>query len=92
MKYSVPYILFCIAVTLLQPVRAQHADTVYQWDIQQCFAYATEHNIQISTLRLSELYAQQNLSLAGGARLPGVSASVANNFTNANNNATGNGN
>ena len=91
MKYSLPYILLCVAVTLLQPVRAQHADTAHQWNIQQCFAYATEHNIQISTLRLSELYAQQDLSLAGGARLPGVYASIANNFTNANNNAAGNG-
>ncbi len=67
-------------------------DSSRQWNIQACFQYAIEHNIQITTLRLSEQSAQQDLIAAKGVKIPSLSASVGNTFHNSNNNVSGNTN
>jgi outer membrane protein len=63
---------------------AQNADSVRQWHIEECFQYATDHNIQISTLRLGEQSYQQDLIAAKGTKIPSLSASVGNTFYNTN--------
>jgi outer membrane protein len=69
----------------------QQTPASLSWDIAHCFQYATANNIQITTSRLNALIAEQNTVLAQGQRIPTVSASASNTFTNANNDVTGNG-
>ncbi len=64
---------------------AQVADSAKGWSITDCFKYASEHNIQISTLKLSEQSAYQDLWAAKGLKIPSLSGSVSNSFNNANN-------
>jgi outer membrane protein len=90
MKKSAQYLILICTVILYRPAEAQTTDTT-KWNLQDCFRYATEHNIQVSTLRLDELYAQQNLYLSKGAKIPSLYGTVGNTFNNANNDATGNG-
>ncbi|MDP4261281.1 MAG: TolC family protein [Bacteroidota bacterium] len=84
------FLFFCAAVFNL--AHAQIPDTTKKWKIGDCFQYAAEHNIQTSTLRLSEQSVLQDLSAARAVKIPGLSASASNTFTNANNNASGDGN
>ena len=70
---------------------AQVSDVVRKWNIEQCFQYAAEHNIQISSLRLDQLSALQDLSAANGIKIPSLSGSLGNTFNNANNDVYGNG-
>jgi len=72
-------------------VYSQSSDTTKKWNIADCFQYATDHNIQISTLRLNELSSEQDLYAAQGARIPSLSASIGNTFNNSNNDVSGNG-
>ncbi len=87
MKYPVKYTFLFFAVAIFNYVHAQVSDTGRKWNIQECFQYATEHNIQISTLRLNEQNYQQDLSAAKATKIPDLSASVSNTFNNANNNS-----
>jgi outer membrane protein len=57
-----------------------------QWDLVQCIDYAKKNNIQINTLRLSQLTSQQEYLLAKAARLPNLSGSASQNFEHARNN------
>lgn len=61
------------------------------WTLVQCIEYAKQHNIQVNTLQLNEQTAAQNVIAAKGNRIPSLSASVNNNFNNANNNSFGTG-
>lgn len=88
MKYSLQF-LFLFS-SIYNNCTAQ--DSTRQWNIQACFQYAIEHNIQITTLRLSEQSAQQDLIAAKGVKIPSLSASVGNTFHNSNNNVSGNTN
>ena len=80
------------ASAILSDVHAQVSDTAKKWSIQDCFQYATEHNIQISTLRLNERSVLQDLYAAKAVKIPSLSGSVSNTFNNANNIESGNGN
>ena len=91
MRYVVKYLFLFFTSAILSAVHAQVSDTVKKWTIEDCFQYATEHNIQISTLRLNELLTLQDLSVAKAVKIPSLSASVGNTIINANNNASGNG-
>lgn len=51
-----------------------------KWDLVQCIEYAKKNNIQINSLRLSQLTSQQEYLLAKAARLPGLSGSATQNF------------
>lgn len=62
------------------------------WSLKQCIDYAKQHNIQVNTLQLSKQSAEQDVIASKGAKIPSLSASVGNNFNNANNNPYSNGN
>jgi len=51
-----------------------------KWDLVQCIEYAKKNNIQINSLRLSQLTSQQEYLLAKAARLPNLSGSATQNF------------
>jgi outer membrane protein len=91
MKHLLRYLWWALIVAIVEPVCAQVSETAKKWSIQDCFKYATAHNIQISTLRLNEQLYQQDLYAAKGVKIPSLSGSVSNTFNNANNNASGNG-
>jgi outer membrane protein len=91
MKHFLRHIFSVISMIAFATVQAQVTSPEKKWTIQDCLQYATEHNIQVSTLRLSEQSAQQDLSAAKGLKIPGLSASVGNSFNNANNNVADNG-
>src|ERR1700742_337405 len=51
-----------------------------RWDLVKCIDYAKKNNIQINTLRLSQLTSQQEYLLAKAARLPNLSGSATQYF------------
>ncbi len=85
MKQTIFCILSLFTFLFLNNVDAQVADSTKGWSITDCFKYAADHNIQISTLRLNEQSAYQDLWAAKGLKIPSLSASVSNSFNNANN-------
>jgi outer membrane protein len=85
MKYPIKYLLLLFAILVLKNVHSQVPDSAKKWSIQDCFQYATEHNIQIKTLQLNEQSYLQDLSAANGVKIPDLYASVGNTFNNANN-------
>lgn len=93
MKQYLRYIFFILSIAAAAAGRAQVSNTAKKWSIQDCFRYATEHNIRINTLRLSEQSAEQDLSAAKGLKIPSLSGSVSDILNNGrnNNNAPGNG-
>lgn len=89
MKKLIFNIALFVSIIFFNAVAAQTNDTTRQWSISDCFKYATEHNIQVSTLKLNELSSLQDLSAAKATRIPSLSGSVSNSFNNANNNVNG---
>lgn len=60
------------------------------WDLVKCIDYAKKNNIQINTLRLSQLTSQQQYLLAKAARLPNLAGTATQDFEHANNNSRNN--
>src|SRR5476651_2682020 len=58
------------------------------WDLVKCIDYAKKNNIQINSLRLSQLTSQQQYLLAKAARLPNLSGSASQNLEHSNNNSS----
>ncbi|MCX6318109.1 MAG: TolC family protein [Bacteroidetes bacterium] len=90
-------IFFILSSTLLYTVRcvAQSGAAALlpeSWSLAQCIEYARQHNIQVNSLQYAQQSAEQNVIAAKGEKIPLLSASVANNLNNANNNVRGNGN
>ena len=88
MKYSLKNIFLFIGIVIPSYCDAQ--DSLRSWNIQECFQYASEHNIRITTLRLSEKSTKQDLIAAKGVKIPSLSASIGNSFYNSNNSVVGN--
>ena len=91
MKRLTLYIFLFIATLFFNCVFAQTEDMAKHWTLAECLQYAAVHNIQIATLRLNEQSAAQNLIAAKGQKIPSLSASVGNTFTNSNNETGTNG-
>ena len=85
MRNTTKYIALFFAIATFNFAHAQVSDTERKWTISECLQYATEHNIQISTLRLNEQSVQQELSAARAVKIPDLSASASNTFNNAKN-------
>jgi outer membrane protein len=58
------------------------------WTLADCLAYAKEHNISISSLRLGQESAEQDVIGAKAARLPDLTASVSQSLANTSNGIT----
>lgn len=62
-----------------------------QWTLEDCIDFAKKNNIQVNTLKWSELSSKEDFLQAKAARLPSLAASVSENLTNGKNlNAAGN--
>lgn len=57
--------------------------TTITWNLAKCIDYAKKNNIQINTLRLSQLISQQEFLLAKAAKLPDLSGSATQTFAHA---------
>lgn len=82
-------ILFLFLPLLL---KAQDTTTVglpAQWTLQQCFDYAMKNNIQLNSLRLSRLSAEQDLLLSRAAKLPNLNGTATQNINGGKSVATG---
>jgi len=51
------------------------------WDLQKCFDYALENNIQIKQQELGTLYGENQLKQAKSDKLPNLGANIGNNFS-----------
>lgn len=56
-----------------------------RWDLQTCLDYAKKNNIQLNSLRLSALTAQQNALLSRAARQPNLSGVAGLTYTHSKN-------
>lgn len=84
------YILLILSFFCCLKLQAQDSTLVgktIRWDLEQCIAYAKKNNIQINSLRLSQLTSQQEYLLAKAARLPSLSASATQNFEHSKSNS-----
>jgi outer membrane protein len=82
---KVNFFTLSLLLILCSTAEAQVTDSAKAWTISDCFKYASEHNIQINTLRLNEQSTYQDLWASKGLKIPSLSASVSNSFNNANN-------
>jgi outer membrane protein len=76
-------ILLILSLFCCLKLKAQDSTLVgktIRWNLEQCITYAKKNNIQINSLRLSQLTSQQEYLLAKAARLPSLSASATQNF------------
>jgi outer membrane protein len=76
-------ILFILSLFCCLKLKAQDSTLMgktIKWDLVQCIEYAKKNNIQINTLRLSQLTSQQEYLLAKAARLPNLSGSATQDF------------
>src|ERR1700761_7978858 len=76
-------ILFILSLFCCLKLKAQDSTLMgktIKWDLVQCIEYAKKNNIQINTLRLSQLTSQQEYLLAKAARLPNLSGSATQYF------------
>ncbi len=83
MLFKRVYILLILSLFSCLNLRAQDSTLMgktLQWDLVQCIEYAKKNNIQINSLRLSQLTSQQEFLLAKAARLPSLSGSASQNF------------
>lgn len=51
------------------------------WDLQECFDYALENNVQIKQQTLGALYGETQVNQAKSDRLPNLNANLANNYS-----------
>jgi len=82
-------IFFILLFAGFHPLYAQDSTLIgktLNWDLVKCIDYAKKNNIEINTLRLSQLTSQQQYLLAKAARLPNLSGSASQNFEHANTN------
>jgi outer membrane protein len=76
-------IFFILSLFCCLKLKAQDSTLMgktIKWDLVQCIEYAKKNNIQINSLRLSQLTSQQEYLLAKAARLPNLSGSASQNF------------
>src|SRR5450755_4635408 len=70
------------------PLRAQN-DSAQQlplkWDLQTCLDYVKKNNIQLNTIRLSQLISKQDVLLAQAAKYPNLFGNLGQNFTHSTN-------
>ncbi|MCR8556313.1 TolC family protein [Mucilaginibacter sp. BJC16-A38] len=87
-------ILVFLILTGFNAARAQDSTLIgktLRWDLVKCIDYAKKNNIQINTLRLSQLTSQQEYLLAKAGRLPSLSGSASQNLEHINTNSRNNG-
>jgi outer membrane protein len=83
MLFKKTYILFILSIFCFLKLKAQDSTLMgktIKWDLVQCIEYAKKNNIQINSLRLSQLTSQQEYLLAKAARLPNLSGSATQDF------------
>jgi outer membrane protein len=83
MFYKKANILLILSLFCCFASKAQDSTLVnksIKWGLVQCIEYAKRNNIQINSLRLSQLTSQQEYLLARAARLPSLSGSATQNF------------
>jgi outer membrane protein len=92
------YLLLILCLFCALKLKAQDSTLInktLRWDLEKCIDYAKKNNIQINSLRLSQLTSQQEYLLAKAARLPNLSGSATQNFQHSRDNVSkvdGNGN
>lgn len=64
----------CLSIAQEKPIQA--------WDLNQCLNYALEHNIQVNKKKLTVLSSEADLLKSKSDRLPNLSGSVSESFTN----------
>lgn len=64
---------------LALPAWAQNSET---WNLERCISYAFAHNISIATSELQKETSENNLTQARFSRLPNLSASASQSFSN----------
>src|ERR1700754_731562 len=77
------YVLLILCLCCFLKLKAQDSTLInktLRWDLEKCIDYAKKNNIQINSLRLSQLTSQQEYLLAKAARLPNLSGSATQNF------------
>ncbi|MCK3683824.1 TolC family protein [Maribellus sp. YY47] len=76
MKNLLTLLIGVMGLLLVTTVNAQEA-----WDLQKCFDYAIENNLQIKRQVLNTQYYQNQVSQAKSDKLPNLNAQVGNDFS-----------
>src|ERR1700748_796412 len=84
-RYSYIFLLSFFSCLKLHALDSTLIGKTIKWDLVKCIDYAKKNNIQINSLRLSQLTSQQELLLSKASRLPNLSGSATQNFEHLNN-------
>ena len=87
-KQNITFLLFLGLALYSHPIMAQDSSfsgLPDRWTLQDCFNYADKNNIQLQTLAKDVDINYQSLLQAKAARLPNLTASTSQNFTNSKN-------
>lgn len=74
-------ILFIFMSVQLKAQNNKISNLPSTWSLQQCIDYASQHNIQINSLRLTKASAEQDLLQAKAAKQPNLSGSASQLLT-----------
>lgn len=77
--------LSCISNDSLKAQHDSSQQLPLKWDLQTCLDYAKKNNIQLNTIRLSQLNSRQDVLLAQAAKYPNLFGNLGQNFTHSNN-------
>lgn len=62
MKYLILYLVGLLAAAIFKNLHVQVSDAIEKWSIEDCFKYASEHNIVIYCLTLKNSSIQKAYS------------------------------
>jgi outer membrane protein len=77
--------LCCISNLSLKAQNDSAQQLPSNWDLQTCLDYAKKNNIQLNTIRLSQLISKQDVLLAKAAKYPNLFGNLGQNFTHSTN-------
>ncbi|NVO11764.1 MAG: TolC family protein [Bacteroidales bacterium] len=81
-------VILILGVTQLLPAQEKSQQA---WDLNQCLNYALEHNIQVNKKKLTVLSSEADLLKTKSDRLPNLSGTISESFTNSKVLSAGNG-
>ncbi|RAJ06492.1 outer membrane protein [Chitinophaga skermanii] len=76
---------FIVWITVCWVVQHANAQDSSRWTLEECIAYAKQHNISINTLRLTRASSNEDVLQARAARIPSLAGSASQSFTNSKN-------
>lgn len=91
MKIFTKYVFSFLGILFCNLMHSQNTNFTKTWNLDDCIQYASEHNININSLKLNEKSSEQDVLLAKAIKTPSLNALANNIFHNSKNNVLNTG-